>query len=134
MLHGLFYKCRKQGLCSSCNVKASYCDCFSCWGAQVLGSWTQWLRHMGLSCSVASGIFPGQGSNPCLLHWQADSLSLSHQGISDLSFMHTCICILEWFSEYLRIISQFIIKISHVKKHLKIIKLTISFGTVLVII
>ena len=26
------------------------------------------------------GIFPSQGSNPCLLHWQADSLPLRHQG------------------------------------------------------
>ena len=26
-----------------------------------------------LSCSVAYGIFPDQGSNTCLLHWQADS-------------------------------------------------------------
>ena len=27
----------------------------------------------GLSCSVARGIFPDQGLNPCPLHWQADS-------------------------------------------------------------
>ena len=27
----------------------------------------------GLSCSVACGIFPDQGSNLCPLHWQADS-------------------------------------------------------------
>ena len=27
----------------------------------------------GLSCSAACGIFPDQGSNPCSLHWQADS-------------------------------------------------------------
>ena len=26
----------------------------------------------GLSCSVAYGVFPDQGSNPCPLHWQAD--------------------------------------------------------------
>ena len=25
-------------------------------------------------------LFPDQGSNLCLLHWQADSLPLSHQG------------------------------------------------------
>ena len=34
----------------------------------------------GLSCYVACGIFPDQGSNPCPLHWQADSQSLCHQG------------------------------------------------------
>ena len=34
----------------------------------------------GLSCSAVGGIFLDQGSNPCLLHEQADSLLLSHQG------------------------------------------------------
>ena len=34
----------------------------------------------GPSCSVACGIFPDQGSNPCSLHWQADSQPLCHQG------------------------------------------------------
>ena len=51
----------------------------------------------GLSCSSAYGIFPHHGdqthdqthgdqttswrSNPCLLHWQTDSLPLSHQEV-----------------------------------------------------
>ena len=30
-------------------------------------------RAHGLSCSAARGIFPDQGSNLCLLNWQADS-------------------------------------------------------------
>ena len=34
----------------------------------------------GPSCSVACPIFPDQGSNPCALHWQADSQRLRHQG------------------------------------------------------
>ena len=34
----------------------------------------------GLSFSAACGIFPGQGSNPCPLHWQADPQPLCHQG------------------------------------------------------
>ena len=29
---------------------------------------------LGLSCSEPRGVFPGQGLNPCLLHWQVDSL------------------------------------------------------------
>ena len=33
----------------------------------------------GPSCSAACGIFPDQGSNPRLLHWQADSQPLHHQ-------------------------------------------------------
>ena len=40
----------------------------------------------GLNCSAACGIFPGQGSNPRLLHWQADSLPLSHRGSPVFSF------------------------------------------------
>ena len=34
----------------------------------------------GPSGSAACGIFPDQGSNPCPLHWQADSQPLRHQG------------------------------------------------------
>ena len=34
----------------------------------------------GPSRSAACGIFPDQGSNPCPLHWQADSQPLCHQG------------------------------------------------------
>ena len=34
----------------------------------------------GPSCSAACGILPDQGSNPCPLHWQADSQPLCHQG------------------------------------------------------
>ena len=34
----------------------------------------------GPSCSAACGIFPDQGSNPCPLHWQADSQPLCNQG------------------------------------------------------
>ena len=34
----------------------------------------------GLRCSAARGAFWDQGSSLCLLHWQADSLPLSHQG------------------------------------------------------
>ena len=73
-----------------------------CCCAQAFSSWGEWgysllwcagfslrwlllLRSMGsrctgsvvvvhgLSCSVACGIFLDQGSNPCPLHWQADS-------------------------------------------------------------
>ena len=40
----------------------------------------------GSSCSAACGIFPDQGSNPCPLHWQADSQPLRHQGSPCLLF------------------------------------------------
>ena len=40
----------------------------------------------GPSCSAACGIFPDQGSNPCPLHWQADSPPLRHQGSPYIAF------------------------------------------------
>ena len=47
----------------------------------ALGLWSTGLIVVahGFSCSMACGIFPDQGSNPCHPHWQADSLPLSHQ-------------------------------------------------------
>ena len=46
----------------------------------------------GLSFSAACGIFPDQGSNPCPLHWQADSQPLRHQGSTNvtLKFLNHC--------------------------------------------
>ena len=41
----------------------------------------------GPSCSAACGILPDQGSNPCPLHWQADSQPLCHQGSPMLSLL-----------------------------------------------
>ena len=41
----------------------------------------------GPGCSVACGILPDQGSNPCPLHWQADSQPLHHQGSPYLFFV-----------------------------------------------
>ena len=43
----------------------------------------------GPSCSAACGIFPDQGSNPCALHWQADSQPLRHQGSPFLTLLNT---------------------------------------------
>ena len=37
---------------------------------------------IGLSCPVTSQIFPGQDSNQCPLHWQADPSPLNRQGHS----------------------------------------------------
>ena len=43
------------------------------------------------SCSAACGIFPDQGSNPCPLHWQADSQPLRHQGSPLIFFLFICL-------------------------------------------
>ena len=48
-------------------------------GYQALGIASIVVAY-GLNCSTTCGIFPDQGLNPCLLHWQTDSLPLSHRG------------------------------------------------------
>ena len=50
----------------------------------------------GPSCSAACGIFPDQGSNPCPLHWQADSQPLRHQGSLMLKFFFLNLFIYFW--------------------------------------
>ena len=42
----------------------------------------------GHSRSAACGIFPDQGSNPCPLHWQADSQPLRHHRSPQLLFYY----------------------------------------------
>ena len=46
-------------------------------GLQSIGSILVAHRR---GCPMAYEIFPDHGSNLCLMHWQADSLPLSHQG------------------------------------------------------
>ena len=105
-----FLQVQSSGLGSSCGARASYSSGFSCsrawapgtWASVVaapglsscdllaLGSADSVVAMHGLSCSEACGIFPDQGSNPCLLYWQADSYPLRHQGTPPLDFF---ICI-----------------------------------------
>ena len=44
-------------------------------------------RGTQASLLVACGILPDQGSNPCPLHQQADSLPLDHQGSPVICFI-----------------------------------------------
>ena len=51
----------------------------------------------GRSCYMACGIFPDQGSNPCPLHWQADSQPLSHQGSPRVTFIQASLILpMQW--------------------------------------
>ena len=72
-------------------VWASLGGGFSCCRTLALGAWASVVVALrlentgsaavvhGLRCSAACEIFPDQGLNLCLLHWQTDSLPLSHQ-------------------------------------------------------
>ena len=65
----------------------AYCLVVMCLGFSLrwllLGSTGSIVVAHELSCSW---IFLDQGSNPCLLHWQVDSLPLSHQGSLVMNF------------------------------------------------
>ena len=54
----------------------------------------------GLSSCSASGIFLDQGSSPCLLHWQVDSLPPSHRG--SLHIFVSCLFWCEYLSSTLK--------------------------------
>ena len=93
---GAFPNCGEQGLLSSWGAQTSHCGGFCCGPAWAQG-------HSGFSScglkvlehrlnssaylAAASGIFLNQGLNPCLSHWQVDSLSLSHQGSLNSPFL-----------------------------------------------
>ena len=82
----------KWRLLSGCSAQSSHCSGFSCCRAPALGrmgsvvaaprfqSTGSIVEPHRLTSSEAHGILPVKGSNPCRLHWQADSLLLSHQG------------------------------------------------------
>ena len=74
-----------MGATLRCGAQSSRCGGFVCCRARALGARASVvvvhrLSSCGsralerrLSCSAACGIFSDQGSNPCPLHWQADS-------------------------------------------------------------
>ena len=50
---------------------------------RLLSPWDFPSKNTGVGCHLLlQGIFPIQGSNPGLLHWQVDSLSLSHRKVN----------------------------------------------------
>ena len=71
----LFVEYRLQGTQPS--VAATYA--LSSCGSQALSTGSIVVVY-GHGCSVACGTVLDQGSKLCLLHWQADSPPLSHQG------------------------------------------------------
>ena len=95
------------------------CVCYGCFkSAQFLGhvwpSVTLWTvacqvplsmrfpgKNTGVGCHFLQGIFLTQGSNPHLLHWKANSLSLSHLGSN--IYIYTYIYIRYMFICYLSI-------------------------------
>ena len=76
----------KYVLCLVTQLCPTLCDPMDCSppGSSVPGDSPG--KNTGVSCEVLlQGIFPNQGSNPHLLHWQVGSLLLSHWGSQDLN-------------------------------------------------
>ena len=67
-----FSSCSEQGLLFVAVHRLLIAVASRC-RARALGARASGVVAHRLSCSVARGIFPDQGSNPCPLHWQADS-------------------------------------------------------------
>ena len=56
---------------------------------RLLCPWNFPGKNTGVvAISFSKGIFRAQGSNPCLLNWQANSLPLSHQGSHNNTFLN----------------------------------------------
>ena len=83
LLLRLFSGCGERRLLSSCGLLIAVASlaeygCQGMWFSVVTGPGLQSTGSLfaaqGLSYFMACGIFQDQGSNLCLLHWQADSL------------------------------------------------------------
>ena len=69
----------------------------------------------GPSCSAARGILPEQGSNPCPLHWQADSQPLRHQGSPQMFFKTFLEIIMKFFFFCSLMVKITLVVFSHIK-------------------
>ena len=80
---------------SSCGKRGPlFMQCAGLSLSRPLPLWSTGSRHASSvivahrpSCSAACGILPGEGSNPCPLHWQVDSQPLRHQGNPEFFYL-----------------------------------------------
>ena len=90
LLRGLFLSCSKQGLLLLWSMDCGACRLWQLW---LLDSSRAQALQLWPTCLVAPwhvGSSPNKGLNPCLLHWQADSLSLHCQGTPLFHFLTVC--------------------------------------------
>ena len=71
----------------------------------------------GPSCSVACGIFPDQGSNPCPLHWQADSQPLRHPGSPSFFIFKLNNSLLQSFTMLICVVNDHKIRLTYSVSH-----------------
>ena len=66
-----YSSCRDPGLLCSCRFLTEVASLVL--EHRLKGTQASGVAAYRLSCPAACGIFLDQGSNPCPLHWQADS-------------------------------------------------------------
>ena len=64
-------------------------------GSSIYGIFQTGIPEWGAN-SLLQGIFQTQETNPRLLHWQADSLPLSHLGSPSLP-LHASVSVVDYF-------------------------------------
>ena len=75
------YRCSKKGPCVHLQSCLTLCDPMDCILPRLLCPWNSPGKNTGVGFHfLFHGLFPIQGSNSCLLHWEADSLPLCHLG------------------------------------------------------
>ena len=112
------HKLQEHGLPSSAVVAP---------GLQSTGSG---VVPLGLSCTVECGIFPDQGLNLCLLHWQMDSYVLYHQG-GPITTLQNSVNIL--FYSYIQLFRSGSISRCQVIKNIKGSYISHNFSVVMII-
>ena len=97
LIHYIIIKSKdNQLLLFSCSVVSDFCDPHGLKPTRLLCPWDFPGKNTGASCYfLLQGIFLTQGSNSYLLHWQADSSPLSHQGSPKI--IYKCIELLVHF-------------------------------------
>ena len=92
LLPGLFSRCGKQSCCPG--AMPGLLTAVASLAAEH-GLWARGLQQLQILCTGSLVVEQGlaaqqlldQGLNPCLLHWKADSLSLSHRGSLQSNFL-----------------------------------------------
>ena len=82
---------RQAGATLHRGARASHYRGLSRCRAQAPDAQAQLLWLTGPVAHAACGILPDQGSNPCPLHWQADSQPLRHQGSPLIAPLHQAV-------------------------------------------
>ena len=80
-----FLQLRRVGATPHRGARASHHHSLSRCGAQAPDAQAQQSWLTGPAAPRHAGILPDQGTNPCPVHWQADSQPLRHQGSPNYS-------------------------------------------------